>query len=234
MYKGAYIALAGASPKSTQLDMIAHNIANVSTVGYKQDRMAFKEYLSTAVGASAPDKAATAGGNYSIETDFSNGPVIKSGNPLDLAIDGDGFFALEGNRYTRGGNFKISSDGFLVTQNNLKVLGNGGPISIEGEKIEVILSGEVFIDNDAAGILKIVNFPDKSILQRLDASTFSADSAGEASTSQVIQGYIESSNVETIKEMVKMMTALREFEAYQKIIRAFDEASSKVINEMGD
>ncbi len=233
MYKGAYIALTGAAPKQTQMDLISHNIANANTAGFKKDRIAFKEYLTTAVNASVPDEPMTLGGNYYIATDFSSGPIIKTGNTLDLAIDGEGFFALEGNKYTRGGNFRISGDGFLVTQNNIKVLGSGGPISIEGEKIEILSNGEIFVNNESAGILKVVNFQDQSVLKRLDGSIFSSDKAGEASTSQVMQGHIEGSNVEAIREMVNMMTALREFESYQKIIRSFDEASSKVVNEMG-
>ena len=233
MYKGAYIALTGAIPKQAEMDIIAHNLANVNTAGFKKDSVTFKEYLTTVVDTSIRDEIMTPGENYSVTTDFSSGPVVKSGNPLDLAIAGEGFFALEGNQYTRGGNFKISTDGFLVTQNNIKVLGSGGPISVEGGRIEILSSGEVFVDNASAGILKVVDFNDKSVLKRLDASTFSADKAGEASTSQVMQGYIESSNVEAIREMVKMMTVLREFESYQKIIRSFDEASDKVVNEMG-
>jgi flagellar basal-body rod protein FlgG len=233
MYKGAYIALTGATPKQTQMDLISHNIANVNTAGYKKDRIAFKEYLTTAVDASVPQEPMALGENYYVATDFSSGPIVKTGNPLDIAIDGEGFFALEGNKYTRGGNFRISADGFLVTQNNTKVLTDGGPISIEGEHIEILSTGEIFVNNESAGILKVVNFKDQSVLKRFEGSIFISDKAGEESTSHVMQGYIESSNVDAIREMVNMMTALREFESFQKIIRTFDEASSKVVNEMG-
>ena len=233
MYKGAYIALTGASPKQAQMDLISHNIANVNTAGYKKDRIAFKEYLTTTVDASVPQEPMALGENFYVATDFTSGPIVKTGNPLDIAIDGEGFFALEGNKYTRGGNFRISADGFLVTQNNTKVLTDGGPISIEGEHIEILSTGEIFVNNESAGILKVVNFKDQSVLKRLEGSIFNSDKAGEESTSQVMQGHIESSNVDAIREMVNMMTALREFESFQKIIRTFDEASSKVVNEMG-
>ena len=95
MYKGAYIALTGAAPKQAQMDLISHNIANVNTAGFKKDRIAFKEYLTTAVNASIPNEPMTLGENYHIATDFSSGPIVKTGNRLDVAIDGDGFFALE-------------------------------------------------------------------------------------------------------------------------------------------
>ncbi len=168
-----------------------------------------------------------------IVTDFSNGNLLKTGNPLDLAINGEGFFVLEDNRYTRNGNFKISNDGYLVTQDGMKVLGSGGPVLVQGKKIDISALGEVFVDDISVGEIKIVDFSDKGNLRKLNGGLFAAAEPGEEKKSHISQGYLETSNVEVVKEMVQMLTFLREFEAYQKMIQAFDEASGKTINEMG-
>ncbi|MDH4028226.1 MAG: flagellar hook basal-body protein, partial [Nitrospirota bacterium] len=155
------------------------------------------------------------------------------GNPLDVAINGEGFFALEGNRYTRNGSFKVDGEGYLVTANDIRVLGSGGPVSLTGSSVEITSSGEITVDNSPVDKLQIVDFPDRSVLSKMDGSVFTAEEQGETVDSEVSQGYLESSNVDAVREMVEMLTSQREFEAYQKIIRLFDDASSRTINEMG-
>lgn len=234
MYKGIYIALSGAVLKQKYMDIFAQNVANASTPGYKKTRISFKDYMIPVDNKppSVTDGRAMVETSQSI-TDFSNGTLLSTGNPLDLALNGEGFFALENNRYTRNGNFKISSEGYLATQDDIKVLGSGGPITVQGRQIDVNESGEVFVDNVSVGALKIVDFQDKSKLGKLNDGVFATDAAGEEIKAAVSQGYLEASNVEAVKEIVQMITSLREFESYQKVIQAFDEASSKVTNEMG-
>ncbi len=236
MYKGIYIALSGATLKQKHMDIFSQNIANVNTSGYKKERIAFKDYLIPVDNKSffTPDGRVMSEIAY-VATDFSNGNLVATGNPLDLAIEGSGFFALEGKRYTRSGNFKVNTDGYLVTQRDIKVMGTGGPIQVQGRNIDINSSGEVFVDSVSAGTLKVVEFSDKGALKKLSNGVFITDETGEDAKrkSQVIQGYLETSNVEVVKEMVQMIMTLREFEAYQKVIRAFDEATAKVTNEMG-
>ncbi len=234
MHKGIYIALSGAILKQKHMDIFAQNIANSTTSGYKKERISFKNYL---IPVDNKTSFATDGRSMStissIITDFSKGTLLKTGNPLDVAINGEGFFVLENNRYTRNGNFKINTDGYLVTHDDIKVLGSGGPISVRGRKIDINSSGEVFVDDISVGTIKIVDFSDKGLLKKLNGGIFTTDEPGEAIKFHISQGYLETSNVEVIKEMVQMLTSLREFEAYQKIIQAFDDASAKVNNQMG-
>lgn len=234
MYKGIYIALSGAITKQKHMDILAQNIANVNTPGYKKERVAFRDYLIPLTNGSAllPDGRIMSGPPL-VMTDFSSGELRKTGNPLDVAIDGSGFFALEGNRYTRAGNFKVSSDGYLVTQSGIKVLGNGGPISLQGSRIEISPSGDVSVDGIVVDTLTIVDFPDKGVLKGAGEGTFVTEEQGQEIRPLIRQGYLEDSNTEIIKEMVQMITTYREFESYQRIIRALDEATAKTINEMG-
>lgn len=234
MYKGIYIALSGAILKSRNMDIFAQNIANANTTGYKQERISFRDYIIpvdnnpglTADGRVMADLSVTA-------TDFSEGSFERTGNPLDVAINGKGFFALEGGRYTRNGNFKINSEGRLVNQTGAKVLGDGGPIAVQGSRIDISASGEVIVDDIPVAKLKIVDFPDKGSLLKLNGGMFTTKETGEEVNSNISQGYLEGSNVNVIREMVRMLKSHREFESYQKMIQAFDEAASKTINEMG-
>ncbi len=234
MYKGMYIALSGAVLKQKHMDVFAQNIANANTTGFKKERISFKDYLIPADNASGvADDGRSMSQLSQVATDYTSGTPFRTDNALDLSINGEGFFALEDDRYTRNGNFRISSDGFLSTQDNIKVLGDGGPISIEGSKIEISTSGEIFVDEISTGNIKIVDFEDRSGLEKSEGGYFTSKEPGQELVPDIIQGHLESSNVEVIREMVQMVTSLREFESYQKIIHALDEATSKTINEMG-
>lgn len=233
MYKGIYIALSGAMLKKRHMDIFAQNIANSNTSGYKKDRISFRDYLIPVDNNPGTIEDGRSMSTISgITTDFSEGTLMRTGNVLDLSINGNGFFALEGNRYTRNGSFGISSEGYLVTRDGLKVLGSGGPISVQGGRIDINNSGEVFVDDISVGKLKIVDFANKDTLKKLSGGIFVSDLPGEELEARISQGYVESSNVDVIKEMIGMINALREFESYQKMIRAFDEATQRTTDEM--
>jgi len=234
MYKGIYIALSGAVLKRRNMDIFAQNIANANTPGFKKERIAFKDYIIPVDNKRDLSKDGRVMADLSKSIiDFSSGTIQRTGNALDLAINGEGFFALEAGRYTRNGNFMISSDGYLATNDGVKVLGDGGPIAVQGGSIDISPSGEVLVDAVAVGKLKIVNFPDTGVLKKLSGGMFATAETGETVNAQVNQGFLEQSNVNAIQEMIQVMEATREFESYQKIIHSFDEAASKTINELG-
>jgi flagellar basal-body rod protein FlgG len=234
MYKGIYIALSGAKLKQRHLDIFAQNIANSSTSGYKRERISFKDFIVPSDNRTPLTKDGRVMTEVSaVVTDYSTGGLIKTGNPLDLAITGKGFFALENNRYTRNGQFQISAEGDLETAEGIKVLGDGGPITVQGSNIEISASGEILVDGISAGSLKVVDFNNREALRKINGTMFKTDQAAQELEADISQGYLEASNVEVVKEMVQMITALREFESYQKMIHAFDEATSKTVNEMG-
>ncbi len=240
MYKGIYIAASGAVLMQTQLEMISQNIANVNTAGYKKDTLAFKDHLVLADGGPGPDGRDMS--DYSgSKIDMSNGATVKTGNSLDVALEGDGFIALEGNRYTRRGDLKKDNEGYLVTHDGIKVMGTGGPISLpeDSTSINIDLEGKVSVVQAGNALpteidtIKIMNFGPDAAMNKVGDGMFTFSGEGTQSTATVKQGYIETSNVDAVKEMVRMIETMREFESYQKAIQMFDNATSKVTNQLG-
>jgi flagellar basal-body rod protein FlgF len=233
MNKGIYIALSGAVLKNSHMEVVSQNLANASSVGYKKDKISFKEYLLPGDAESdAPDGRAMTELS-AVKTDFSEGSVIKTGNALDIAVDGTGFIALEGDQYTRRGDLKRSQDGFLATSNGLKVLGTGGPIKLPAGEVRIDTSGEVFVNGVQTGAIRITDFVSTESLSKKSDGIFFTKDKGQKSKSLVRQSYLEASNVDVVREMVGMIDTMREFESFQKAIQAFDEAADKVNNELG-
>ena len=240
MNSGIYSALTGNIAAMKRLDVLSNNLANVNTPGFKKDRMTFEGVLQAAGaqprpggGTDAPVYAETA-----FFTDYSTGAVKQTGNTFDLAIDGDGFFAVttaDGQRaYTRQGNFRLDSTGRLVTADGAQVAGG---IVIAGGKVDVNGKGEVFVDGSQVGRLEVVDFPKPYALQKLGGGLFvPADPqaapqpvAGEP----VRQGAIEESNVNTVQEMVQLIETNRYFEMCSKMVKAYDDLTGKAANELG-
>jgi len=241
MYKGIYIAASGAVLKQTQLDIITQNIANANTAGYKKDAIAFKDYLFQQETSLEPDGRVMSDYGTS-KTDLANGNSVKTGNTLDIAIEGNGFIALEGGRYTRRGDLKKNGEGYLTTYDGIKVLGQGGPISIPDDSVEINidLEGKVSVLQAGGTLLteldtiKVVDFgPDANLTKEGNGMFTSAGASPVPSTAGVKQGYLETSNVDVVKEMVALIEGMREFETYQRAIRMFDSATALVTNELG-
>jgi flagellar basal-body rod protein FlgF len=233
MNKAIYIALSGAILKHAQMEVISQNLANAASVGYKKDKISFKEYLLPANPENNQPDGRAMSQISAVKTDFSEGNFIRTGNTLDMAIDGNGFIALEGDRYTRRGDLKRSNDGFLTTFNGVKVLGSSGPINLPPGNIQITNTGDVLINGIQTNTIKIVEFPSTDTLKKVGEGVFSTQDKGVKSNALVKQAYLEASNVDVVREMVSMIDALREFESYQKAIQAFDEATDKVNNELG-
>lgn len=238
MHKGIYIALSGATLKQTQMDVITQNLANVNTIGYKRDKVSFQEYLVSAMnGRTDSQDGRTMSFFGAVNTEFLPGSIVNTGNPLDVAIDGSGMLSLENGQYTRRGDLHLDSEGYIVNQRGIKVLGNSGPIRItDSGRIEISNAGEVSViskeNNSVIDTLKVVEFKDPSGLKKAGEDTFTAEQAGAEATASIRQGYLEKSNVDVVKEMVQMITALREFETLQKAIQSFDESMGRVLSDM--
>lgn len=241
MVSGKYSALAGAISREQAIANISQNLANVSTTGYKRTLVSFESLLS------GEKQTTNANGiNYSriskTGTDLADGPLKETGNPLDVAILGDGFFKVmgpEGVLYTRRGDLVINADGTLQTRNGLKVLDAAdSEIVVTGAN-----SGKIFINEDGeitistpdgtsnvAGRLGIVSVNDAKFLQREKDTTFSLRQGGEEIPSEdslVVSGSLESSNVNMIEEMTGMINSYRTFETYHKVIKSYSDISSK-------
>ncbi|MDA8168201.1 MAG: flagellar hook basal-body protein [Nitrospiraceae bacterium] len=232
MYKGIYIALSGAVLKQLQMDTISSNLANASTIAFKKDTLSFKDYLVNRLnGATEPDgrDMSTLSGE---KTDFSEGEMFKTGNPLDVALSGDGFIALEGGFYTRRGDLKLNGDGFLTAYNGMKVLGAKGPIQIQGGTVDIGSGGEVSVDGKQIGTIKLVQFNNTSALKQTGLGLYTSSVPGTASSAKVREGFLESSNVNVMEEVVNLVESVRQYETFQKAIQTFDDAAGRVIEDM--
>lgn len=226
MSKAIFIALSGAILKEKQMELISQNLANSNSLAYKKIKVAFKDYLispeSEQDGKIMSDLAA-------VITDFSTGGINQTGNPLDIALDGNGFIALENNRFTRRGDLKRNPQGYLTTQTGIPVLGSKGPIHIPEGKLEIGVGGELTVNQTHLDTLKLVDFSNKDSLARIGEDLFQTDAPGSPAKAVIKQGHLEGSNVEVVKEMTQIIMTLREFQAFQKVIQGFDDADSKMI-----
>ncbi|MEW6116872.1 MAG: flagellar hook basal-body protein [Nitrospirota bacterium] len=236
MYKGIYVAMTGAVLRSQELDNVANNLANASTTGYKKGTFSSRLYplmedVAQDRNSLYPDaRAMTYFGTYSI--DVKEGNLRTTGNPLDLAIRGEGFFAVEGKGnifYTRNGSFSKSKEGFLVTERGQRVLDTANkPIRIEGREININAEGTVYVDGNAAGKIKMARLVD---IQHIGESLFTGTERGIAS-GDMVQGSTEMSNVNPVREMVGIITALRQYDSAQKVIQNFNELSQRSVSEI--
>jgi flagellar basal-body rod protein FlgG len=243
MNSGMYAAVSGNLAAMRKLDMISNNLANVNTIGFKKDKMSFEGLLASATNPPNVPQGTTADPILQKENlyiDYASGPVNQSGNPLDLAIDGDGFFAVttpDGTAYTRQGNFRVSADGSLVTTDGYPVMGQqGGSIRILGSRVEIDAAGEVLVDGTPAGKISLVDFEKPYSLTKTGSTMFvptDPQTAPRPGKSGILQGHVEGSNVESISEMVQMIETNRYFEACSKVIKGFDDIAAKAANELG-
>ncbi|MBL4902527.1 flagellar basal-body rod protein FlgF [Desulfocapsa sp. AH-315-G09] len=241
MGSGKYSALAGAISREQRLANIATNLANVNTIGYKKTRMSFESLLR----GEQQTKQAN-GINYSRVrenfTEFTEGPIKGTGNPLDMAIHGDGFFKVQsqdGMKYTRRGDFHTDQDGTLLTGNNMPVLDNGNaPILIpdtDTSKISVNSLGEVSIlsldgTREVIGTIAVYTINDNKNLKRESDTLFSLKEAGQEILTEepsLAISSLEVSNVNITEEMALMIESTRTFESYQKVIKAYSTLGQK-------
>jgi flagellar basal-body rod protein FlgF len=214
-------------------DAHAQNLANASTTGYRKrltSAEVFSNALKQASGIITPKP------NESI--DFSPGDMRSTGQPLDVAIDGPGFFAVEhqrGERYTRAGAFQLDGEGFLVTVDGKKVAGETGPIQVDPTlgTPSIDAEGKVVQRGESVGRLKVVEFEDTRKLIAEDGGYFrpgAGMSAQAAESSKIRQEHLESSNVDVVDELVQMIAGFRAFESAQRTLLGIDRVKNESIN----
>ena len=243
-----YMSAAGAIAYEKRMQVISNNLANINTSGFKKDKGHFqiidspdsiKEDLEKNA-ISKEEKQPPLWLQFETKTDFSAGALKHTGNPLDLALEGDGFFCIkteQGTQYTRNGNFSLDQDGMLVTMDGLSVLGEGGSINIDGNTFTVDANGNVEVDGNLVDTIKIVGFQKQDELKKTGNSLFAIydNNTVESKVENIrlSQGFIELSNVNAIRMITEMVEVLRGYESYQKAIKTADEANAKSINEVG-
>ncbi|MFO7783489.1 MAG: flagellar basal-body rod protein FlgF [Desulfatiglandales bacterium] len=242
MFQGLINPVKGLLKEQMRMDVVSSNLANASTCGYKKTRIAFQDVLETQknaheAGAAGPHSASPS--LVRTEIDFTPGDFKTTGNKLDMAIHGEGFFKVmtpDGVMYSRKGSFSLDSDGFLVTQNGDMVLGEGGPIQVQGNDILVNDLGEVSSDGDIVGTLALASFENKNRLLATGRTMF-ANPANDPElpvplATRIKQGCLELPNVDIAEEMVSMIHCMRAFESYQKAVQILDEVNQRAINDV--
>ena len=256
MQDSVYNGLFGALTQSYRLDVIVNNLANVNTTAYKCDKMAFEDvlfhfahdFLDPNVGITGgvrwPEKDLLTQPRISEKRiDFSQGPLISTGNPLDLAISGPGFFKVQTPTgkiyYTRAGNFSLDSQGFIVDPHGNQLLSTSGPIQIPGRgKITIHQDGSIYLGNTIIGKIDLVEIKNLKDLKKVGENLYTGKKGKNiqeqpAQKSKILQGYLEGSNVQLVKEMVKMIETLRTFEECQKIMTSTNDEDRNLINKVG-
>jgi flagellar basal-body rod protein FlgF len=244
MINGMLEASRGSLKEETRMDIISNNLANSTSIGFKKDRISFQQLMDQS-GSSAPAPVPKKGLTpdpflVNINVDMTEGDIQTTGNKLDLAITGDGFFKIstpDGIRYTRKGNFNLDPTGILITQDGYPVMGKSGTINLSGSSIAIGDQGTITVDGTQIDQLDLVTFKDTKNMVKEDKGLFSSGSddpeVAISGDTTVKQGYVELSNVNVAEEMVNMIHSMRAFESYQKAIKAIDELNGKAINEVG-
>lgn len=255
MVRGLYAAYTGMINQQKRMDTVTNNLANATTTGFKREGLTSKSfdqmltikikdlsvpYLNEGIGRMS--LGVKIGENY---TDYSQGSFKETGNTYDLAIEGNGFFAIsftdkQGNesvKYTRDGEFTTDADGNLRTLEGDYVQGQGGNITIptEAANISVDANGDIYADGEYVDTIQIVDFEDYNYLKKYGENLYDiVDGAVETeAAADIRQGYLEMSNINVVKEMVEMINITRAYESNQKLIQTEDEMLDKSVNTVG-
>lgn len=254
MIKGLYTAATGMNVQAKKMDVISNDLANVNTAGYKKDTTvitSFKETLMKRINDSQHNMpnnetigTVSLGAKVAeVYTQFSQGSLVATNELTDVAIQGDGFFVvntLDGEAYTRDGNFVVNQNGDLVTTEGYSVMGQNGAISFgeefltSGGDISIKENGDIYLNTTYIDTLDIANFEDTRALTKMNDNLYSSTAQRSEFTGSVIQGFLEASNVNSVTAMVDMITVSRAYEANQKVLQTHDSLLSKAVNEIAE
>ncbi len=230
MDSGFYAACAGLRAQTQTLEMIANNLANLNTTGYRAHQANFRSLLAgnAAANRNALNRAVNdfgvLGGS---RVDLHSGNLSETGNPLDLAIEGDGFFAVQGRGqvlYTRNGNFRVSASGQLITSEGDPVLGEQGLISVPSGQVAVGADGTLSVDGAIAGKVRVAAFAPGTNLQAVGSTYYAApENAAPTAASgiSIRQGMLESSNVNAVAASIALIAVQRQAEMLQRALSLF-------------
>jgi flagellar basal-body rod protein FlgF len=245
MNRAIYTAASGGIAALARLDAVTQNVANVSTPGYKAGRVVFEVRPLTLAPSGALDPI---GGRTAVQvhelatvTDFSQGPVRNTGNPLDVALTGPGFFTVQtarGERYTRQGSFALDRDGYLVTGHGERVLGDAGDIRIGTGEVAIGGDGTITVDGSAAGRLRVVDFgPEPRLVPEGDALFAPAPGAApaplDAAQVQLQPAAVEGANVDAVAGLIELVDVSRGFETYMQTMQRLDHLAERSITDVG-
>ena len=239
MDSGFYAACAALMARSQALDLVANNLANTSTPGYRGQHNIFRSFLAAASGnlASGLNQAVNdfgiSGGS---QMDLTQGNLEHTGNDFDFAIQGPGFFEVQttnGPVFTRNGNFQVSAQGQLITAQGDPVLGENGVIRIVGGPVTISPDGTISVNGAVAGKVKLVEFPPGTALESVGKTYYSAPAKSDAPAKQstITQGSLESSNVNPVASAVELVAVQRYAEMMQRALSMFHSEFNRIATD---
>ncbi len=253
MVRGLYTAATGMNVQAKRLEVISNDLANTTTTGYKKDVAvvaSFQDVLMSRLNDTqngAPNNGTIGKITYGakvdeVYTDFTQGSIVSTGEMVDVAIQGNGFFVVQtpnGEAYTRDGNFSINQYGELVTKEGYPVMGLEGAITLgedflsTGGQVLINSQGEITLDEGYIDTLEVVSFEDNKSLTKMNDNLYSGTGARLPFEGSLVQGYLETANVNPVTAMVDMITVSRAYETNQKMIQVQDSLLGKAVNELG-
>ena len=225
-----------------QMDVVANNLANINTSGFKGEQILFDQYLMPVArdkDFAYPDQPLHYVEDWATIHDMANGAITLTGNPLDVALNGEGFLTVmtpAGERYTRSGSLQINNEGVLVDLSGNPVLADGGEIRFDDSDTDITISstGVVSTNNGTKGQLQLVEFETPQQLLREGNNLYSGGTPLPATATRVTQGAIERSNVSGISEMTEMIRVSRAYESLASTMQKQDEMRRTAIQRLGD
>ena len=251
MIKGLYTSALGMTTQMKRMDVVANNIANANTTGFKRDMVATQSF-SAELAKRLDDPATPAGRDHdtpmgkmsmgvfvdTVYTDFSTGSLTSTGGAYDLAILDGGFFTVateNGIRYTRDGSFTVNAERTLVTKDGYAVQGQGGNITVPQGFVTIAEDGGVYVNGEFVDRLRLADFENLDTLRKIGANLYNTtgDSVEKPMTGFVQQGAIENSNINPVREMVEMIALSRAYETNQRMIGIHDTMLGRAVTDIG-
>ncbi|MEW5762017.1 MAG: flagellar basal-body rod protein FlgF [Bacillota bacterium] len=245
MLRGIYIAAAGMDAEQTRARVLANNVANLATPGYRRETVTFAPFLTHALYRYGEGPPAPVGRHHlgvavaGVVTDFSPGPLAATGDAHHVAIAGEGFFAVEtpdGEAYTRDGTFLVDAEGYLATPAGHRVLGEGGPVQVGGP-FTISPDGEVIAGGETVATLRVTAFDNPGALVKVGENLFTdpgGAGARPAENVRLLQGWLEQANTDLAQEMTDLLAATRSYQAAQRLVHAHDQLLGRLVNEVGN
>jgi flagellar basal-body rod protein FlgF len=232
----SYVGMSQQVALQQQMQVAANNLANMSTPGYKAEGVLFEQYITTPQNADEIDQVQ----NYGTYRNLEMGTLSQTHNPLDMAIEGDGYFSVstpQGVRYTRDGGFALNTDRQIVDKSgNILLNENGDAIVVPPDATQISISSDGTIVSELGDIgrVKLVSFPNPQMLTKLGNNLYAADGQAEQPVARrhVVQGVLEGSNVNPVIEMNKMVQLLRMFQAAQNMLQTDHDRITKAIQTL--
>lgn len=240
MENAELISLSRQTALRRQMNVVANNLANISTSGYKAERTMFSEYMMPIAEATtfkSPDQQLSYVWDRGTVTEFDAGPIKLTGAPLDVALNDSAFFVVEteeGLRYTRNGAFQLNSEGTLVTSEGFAVQGEGGPISFASTETNISIAADGTISSSVGekGKLQAVTFDAPQALARAGSSLFAGENA-TPTQSTFTQGALEGSNVRGVIEITEMIEVSRAYQSMANMMKRFDDLRKDAVQRLG-